>query len=84
MRTTTERPEQRAVPAPGAGQTLKPPRVVTNGKPQQQAEAAVCERMLRASKVCAMGFGGDGRLIYHNEAAARWIKRYFEVSSRPV
>ena len=82
MRTTTERPEQRAVPAPGAGQALKPPRVVTNGQPRQQAveAAAVCERILRASKVCAMGFGGDGRLVYHNEAAARWIKRYFEVT----
>ncbi len=56
-----------------------PPLKVPNGKPAPSLGSTFFERMLRASNVGSLGFNEAGQLVFFNDKAAAWVKRYFEV-----
>ncbi len=56
-----------------------PPLKVPNGQAAPSLGNTFFERMLRSSNVGSMGFNDAGQLVFFNEKAVAWVRRYFEV-----
>lgn len=59
---------------PSESRCAEPPGLSAN-----QTSRPICECILASSNIAEMAFDRASRLIFFNEAASRWVERYFEV-----